>query len=59
MTIRGAAGGASTANLTLGLADSTTVSTVDSATLAKCETYKNLPQDILDFYDSEWLRLKN
>lgn len=30
-----------------------------TAALAACESYKNLPQDILDFYDSEWLRLKN
>jgi len=26
--------------------------------LAKCEQFINLPQDILEFYDSEWLRLK-
>jgi spermidine/putrescine transport system substrate-binding protein len=35
------------------------ISYPDSAALATCESYKNLPQDILDFYDSEWLRLKN
>jgi len=35
------------------------ISYPDTAALASCETYKNLPQDILDFYDSEWLRLKN
>lgn len=26
--------------------------------LATCEQFLNMPQDILDFYDSEWLRLK-
>ncbi|MEG1594084.1 MAG: extracellular solute-binding protein, partial [Oscillibacter sp.] len=26
--------------------------------LASCEQFVNLPQDILAFYDSEWLRLK-
>lgn len=26
--------------------------------LAKCEAFINLPQNILEFYDSEWLRLK-
>lgn len=26
--------------------------------LATCETFKNLPQNILELYDSEWLRLK-
>jgi spermidine/putrescine transport system substrate-binding protein len=26
--------------------------------LSKCEQFVNLPQDILEFYDSEWLRLK-
>lgn len=26
--------------------------------LANCETFKNLPQNILNLYDSEWLRLK-
>jgi spermidine/putrescine transport system substrate-binding protein len=26
--------------------------------LAKCEQFLNLPQDILEYYDSEWLRLK-
>jgi spermidine/putrescine transport system substrate-binding protein len=25
----------------------------------KCETYTNLPQETLDLYDSEWLRLKS
>jgi spermidine/putrescine transport system substrate-binding protein len=29
------------------------------AVLAKCESFINLPQDILAFYDSEWLRLKS
>lgn len=28
------------------------------AVLATCETFKNLPQNILELYDSEWLRLK-
>lgn len=35
------------------------VSYPDEAALAKCEAYVNLPQELLDFYDSEWLRLKN
>lgn len=35
------------------------ISYPDKAALDKCETYQNLPQGILDFYDSEWLRLKN
>ena len=35
------------------------ISYPDEAVLASCESYKNLPQDILDFYDSEWLRLKS
>ncbi len=35
------------------------ISYPDSSALTACESYKNLPQDILDFYDSEWLRLKN
>ncbi len=35
------------------------ISYPDEDVLAKCESYKNLPQDVLDFYDSEWLRLKN
>ena len=26
--------------------------------LSRCEQFLNLPQDILEFYDSEWLRLK-
>lgn len=26
--------------------------------LTQCEVYRNLPQNILDLYDSEWLRLK-
>ncbi|WP_084233530.1 polyamine ABC transporter substrate-binding protein [Papillibacter cinnamivorans] len=34
-----------------------TVMYPDKETLAKCETYTNLPQDILDFYDEEWVRL--
>ena len=29
----------------------------DEAVLAQCESFKNLPQEILDFYDSEWTRL--
>jgi spermidine/putrescine transport system substrate-binding protein len=29
-----------------------------SDVLAKCEQFINLPQDVLEFYDSEWLRLK-
>ena len=28
------------------------------AVLSTCEQFINLPQDILEFYDSEWLRLK-
>ena len=28
------------------------------AVLATCETFKNLPQNILELYDSEWLRVK-
>lgn len=35
------------------------ISYPDPAVLTKCETYQNLPQNILDYYDSEWLRLKN
>ncbi|MPN64014.1 Spermidine-binding periplasmic protein SpuE [bioreactor metagenome] len=35
------------------------ISYPDSSVLAKCESYVNLPQELLDFYDSEWLRLKN
>ena len=31
----------------------------DASVLAKCESYTNLPADILDLYASEWLRLKN
>lgn len=34
------------------------VSYPDAETISACESYKNLPQDILDFYDSQWLRLK-
>ncbi len=30
----------------------------DEAILKNCESFVNLPQDILDLYDSEWLRLK-
>ena len=26
--------------------------------MAQCESYTNLPQEILDLYTSEWLRLK-
>lgn len=26
-------------------------------TLARCQTYTNLPKDILEFYDEEWVRL--
>ena len=29
----------------------------DETVLAQCESFKNLPQEILDFYDSEWTRL--
>lgn len=29
----------------------------DEETLSRCETYTNLPQDALDFYDEEWVRL--
>jgi len=28
------------------------------AVLSRCESFLNLPKDILEFYDSEWLRLK-
>ena len=35
------------------------ISYPDAAILSACESYQNLPQDILDFYDSQWLRLKN
>lgn len=31
----------------------------EEETIEQCEIYKNLPQDILDLYNSEWLRLKN
>ena len=37
---------------------SDTVAYPSDETLAKCEQFLNLPQEILDFYDSEWLRLK-
>ena len=30
----------------------------DAEIMAQCESYTNLPQDILDLYTSEWLRLK-
>ena len=30
----------------------------DESLLEQCESFINLPQNILDFYDSEWLRLK-
>lgn len=30
----------------------------DSEALSRCESFVNLPQNILDLYDSEWLRLK-
>lgn len=30
----------------------------DASVLAECESYTNLPEDILDLYASEWLRLK-
>ena len=30
----------------------------DESIMAKCESYTNLPQDILDLYSTEWLRLK-
>ena len=30
----------------------------DAGDLARCETFINLPEDILALYDSEWLRLK-
>ena len=29
----------------------------DESILAQCESFKNLPSDILAFYDSEWTRL--
>lgn len=31
----------------------------DDATLAKCESYINLPQDTLDYYDEMWVKLKS
>ncbi len=37
---------------------SNTVAYPSDAVLANCEQFLNLPQDILEFYDSEWLRLK-
>lgn len=37
---------------------SDTVAYPSGETLANCEQFLNLPQEILDFYDSEWLRLK-
>ena len=30
----------------------------DDSIMAKCESYAGLPQNILDLYDSEWIRLK-
>ena len=30
----------------------------DSSIMAQCESYAGLPQNILDLYDSEWIRLK-
>ena len=30
----------------------------DADIMAKCESYAGLPQNILDLYDSEWIRLK-
>ena len=30
----------------------------DAEALARCESFVNLPQNLLDLYDSEWLRLK-
>lgn len=35
-----------------------TVAYPPDSVLKKCESFLNLPQDILEFYDSEWLRLK-
>lgn len=31
----------------------------DESIMAKCESYTNLPQDILDLYSTEWVRLKS
>ena len=31
----------------------------DDATLAKCESYINLPQETLDYYDEMWVKLKS
>jgi len=31
----------------------------DDAVLAKCETYTNLPQATLDYYDAVWVKLKS
>lgn len=31
----------------------------DDAALSKCETYINLPQNILDYYDAIWVKLKS
>ncbi|MGI5978277.1 MAG: ABC transporter substrate-binding protein [Oscillospiraceae bacterium] len=31
----------------------------DAATLAKCESFVNLPQETLDYYDSMWVKLKS
>jgi len=30
----------------------------DQSTLARCERFINLPQEVLELYDSEWTRLK-
>ena len=30
----------------------------DDAVLEQCESFRNLPEDILALYDSEWTRLK-
>ena len=38
--------------------DKSPVAYPDDETLANTETFINLPQNILQFYDSEWLRLK-
>lgn len=35
-----------------------TVAYPPDSVLKKCESFLNLPQDVLEFYDSEWLRLK-